>query len=206
MIAENLQKLREAAAARDWKAYYVILPALLAFLPAADAVEFALAQLRAYLPRFERYHPDVVWPRRRLRKLSMSGPEYMTIQKQPWLPEARYEYRTPGSDHFVQAIGRAWQAAVNVGEPDVCIPHVVAATGSVRIADLEEFWYGPRPGRWDDWVLACKTPISEGDTGRHTVWKVGIIFERDPETQRRDTAAWMAVADELERRIKQNKN
>jgi hypothetical protein len=72
-IARNLQSLREAAAARDWRGYYAALSPLLACLPAADAVEFVLAQLRAYLPRFGACAPDVTWPRKRLHTLDLQA-------------------------------------------------------------------------------------------------------------------------------------
>jgi hypothetical protein len=193
-IAKNLQSLRAAAAARDWRGYYAALSPLLACLPAADAVEFVLAQLRAYLPRFESYAPDVTWPRKRLYSLSISGPDYAVARQHPWLPEFRHE--APGAAHFVQAMRYVWQAAVNIDRAGNYIPYLVGAVVSVRMADLEELWYGPRPRAWDQWSLAMKTQI-----GAQQPWKVAIMFDRDPAIQRRDTAAWLAVADELERRI-----
>jgi hypothetical protein len=200
-IIEHLKKLREAAAANDWNGYHVALPPLLLALPASDAIEFALAQFRAYLPRFERAHPDAAWPRQRLHKLAVSGPGYRAIRVQPWLTDARQEYQTPGSERFVLALERVWQAAFSVDQPDVRVAHLVAAVIGVRLADLEEAWYGPRPEAWEQWLLALTTPVREDSAGPRAASKIGITFGHDPAIRQRETAAWLEVADELERRI-----
>lgn len=205
-ITAALSQLRAAGECRDWDTGRAALGDVLVYTPIDEVITWLLGPLAAYVPRFEQYHPDEGWPRRRIKALRDVAPDFSAIVAPPWLPEAGHTYDTPGSMYFVQALEQLWRAMIVKTAP---VPYLVETITAINMADLVEWWFCARPDEWRLWRSAVQlaldmddAPMMVGSADQKRAVAVMLRFFDHPATARRDRAAWLAVAAALERLLR----
>lgn len=198
---QNLRKLREGATKRNSEQVFETLGNLLLQLPTVEVIQSARDIVVGFLPVFERYFPDVKWPRASLDEIERLAPEYKPLKTNPWLPKAEDNYPSPGANNFIRAIQQLCLAAAHVEEPRKCVNFAREAVAGAIVAGALEYWYGTRLDDWKRWFEAQTHP----ETGEYFDQEVPLIalkFRRDPDVVEYEKSAWHKVADKVERRLK----
>lgn len=169
-----LDTLVRAARARDWATARAATEALVAAMPAEDAVALARAEVARRLPAFEAHHPDATWARAYLE----GAPGGAVVTDDEW--------PGPGGNNFaaaVEALDRAAHAT------DATRPtQVVEAIASAIMAELAAAWGARFPERWRRWYVDARGGDEPGDPSAL------VDMMADEQTAARDVAAWLAVA------------
>ena len=189
----DLAALRQAAQNRDHEQNPFLLKRLFGQLPFYHTLIIPLERAHGYVDTFERYHPDAVWARQVLVHIATVG----TIPGE--LPdEAMREYPTPGSANFVKAVFDLGNAAYQEHQMEARVGYLVSAVVNAIIAELVETWYG---SRLEDWARVRQNQLDPA-TGQYTdpeATQIAYRFWTDTEIARQDVAAWLDVADAVER-------
>src|SRR5690606_33351474 len=117
------------------------------------------------------------------------------------LPEhAVNQFPQPGCGNFVGAVfdlARAVQTHYTIFER---YSFMTNATANALLSDLMDFYYGPRPEEWRK--LTEQGDDTDEKTGLPVRQVQYMRFWLNDAVVARDTAAWLALADHLETRLK----
>lgn len=192
----DLTALRAAAQARDPEATQFLLKKLLGQLELYIALGVALERAHAHLPTFEAQYPQMRFPRQILVQMAALGTAPPRLP-----PEALRDFTAPGAANFMKCLSDlAFALHPNIAAP-AKIGYIVSAVVNAIMADLVAFWYGSRAAEWEHLRANTPDPIS-GAYSDPTATQIAYAFWTDPQTAARDIAAWLAVADSLEAKLK----
>jgi hypothetical protein len=198
--ADGPDALRKAAERRAWNECREATERLLCRLAPAEAFRFAVAQVAKRIPGFERYPPGASWPRERLGNILEAAETGPSSDWPSELPEAVEEYPGPGANNFVLALSALWDAVGASGDPQRRTALLVEAIAGAIMAGMIEHWGARHPDAWRSWLqAAAKVRSGRESNGEETQLRVLRSMMDDPEVAKIDTAAWLDVADELER-------
>jgi hypothetical protein len=191
----ELTTLREAAVRRDWGDLQAGLTRILLDLDYFTGLEIAVTRVHEYLPTFEAAHPQALWARRLLVGLVAYG---MAPAELP--PEASQPHNSPGAANFTAAVFDLLRSAERKTPLDNRIRFLANALANVILADLAAHWYGIHPDEWARQQEHGDEPDPDsGLTVRHAIY---AQFWLDESTAQRDRAAWLALVDALERKLR----
>lgn len=184
----DVEALREAAHQREWNTLQDTLKRLLALLEPLVGLEIAAVRAQNHLPRFEHYYPEAGW----VRQLLLTVVSYASAPDE--LPgHAVNQFPSPGCGNYVSAVldlARVVQTGVSPFERYSFITNAIANT---VLAELMDFYYS---GRMEDWQrLTEHADEIDPQTGLTVRQALTMQFWSDEEVARRDTAAWLEIAD-----------
>lgn len=196
----ELQLLREAAQAREWTTLQNSLTRLLTVLGVFESLEVLVAWLQRHFPTFQRYHPDEAEPSGKVvRDLLLMIVSFGYAPEK--LPDfLTSDYPTPGSGQFVHAVLEACRALQKDRQAADRYRYLVSAFANAILAELAAIWYRQH---LDDFERV-RTNHIDPMTGEYTdpdAARIPLKFWIDPEVAAHDTAAWLALADQLEQQI-----
>jgi hypothetical protein len=193
--SERLTILREAAAGRDWGLLQDTLAGLLGAMEYFYGLEIALKRAYDFLPIFEQHHPQDGWARSLLVWLASYGvaPANLPV-------EAGQPHQSPGAANYVSALIELARSAERQTPLENRIRFLANAIGNLIVADLAAFWYSLHPDKW-------RLQQQHGDeldpaTGQTVRQGIYAHFWLDEVAAARDTAAWLSVAEAVERKLK----
>ncbi len=194
-MTEVLSRLRTAALERDWSVLQDTLAEALGETEYFAGLEIGLNRAHDHLPIFEQYHPDASWARALLVWLASYGAPPADLPMDAGLP-----HNSPGANNFVTALVELARSAERKTPYENRIRFLANAIGNLIVADLAAYWYGENADMWD-FQQIHGTEIDE-ETGELISQIVYASFWLDDDVAARDTAAWLSVADQLERKMK----
>ncbi len=183
---DALEKLRQAAEARDPERCQFLLKTLFMDLDFYLALAVVIERARTFLETFETYYPDGVFARRILMQMVNTG---VAPARLP--PEALRDFAYPGAANFMKALSDLAHA-LQPGPLPPRIGYLVSATVNAIMAELVEHYYGPRPGAWAQFRAAPGEPASS---------EIAYAFWTDEDIALLDSDAWLQVADSIERHL-----
>lgn len=190
----DLNILRTLAVERDWSSLQDTLGRLLLELDIYTVLEIAATRAHNHLPIFEGAHPQSIWARQLLVGIVSYG-----VAPTELPPEAAQPYASPGATNFVAALLDLARGVERQTPLENRLRFLGSAISNVMLADLAAFWYGQHPYRWLlQQERGHETDPNTGDTVRHNIY---VQFWLDEAVAERDTAAWLALADQLEAKL-----
>ncbi len=192
-LTTDLAALREAAHNRDHDQMQFLLKRLFGQVPFYHALVIPVERAHGYVDTFERYHPEAVWARQILVHIATVGTTPGELPN-----EAMREYPTPGSANFVKAVFDLGNAVYQEHPLEARVGYLVSAVVNAIMAELVEAWYGSRLA---DWTRVRQNQFNPA-TGQYTdpeATQIAYRFWTDEAITQRDVAAWLAVADAVER-------
>jgi hypothetical protein len=194
MAADDLAELRAAARGRDWNALQTALTRLFFQMDFYAALEMAVTRLYDFLPVFERHHPEAAWPRGLLVSVVAYGraPESLP-------PEASRPYASPGAANFLAGLFDLLRCLEQRTPLENRLRFAASAAANAILADLAANWYDQHPDAWAEQQARGDDPDPE--TGGTVRQRIYARFWLDAITAERDTAAWLALADAIERKL-----
>lgn len=186
----DLAALRQAANEREWGAAQDILTRLMMQIEFYGGLEIALKRAYEHLPTFEEHHPEAGWARSLLVWIASYGaaPANLPI-------EAANPYPSPGAANYVKALIDLARGVERQTPLENRVRFLADALANVMLSDLAAFWYGEHPDQWDlQQTRGDEIDAATGVTLRQSIY---AQFWLDTEVARRDTAAWLDVADAL---------
>lgn len=195
MLDDDLNLLREAAHRRDWGALQDTLTRLFMQLEFFTALEIALTRLHDHVSVFERDHPGATWARQLLVSVVSYG---VTPNELP--PEASQPYNSPGAANFQAGLFDLLRGVERRTPIENRARFLVSAVSNAILADLAAFWYGQHPDAWT--LQQQRGGEVDPDTGLTVRQQIYAQFWLDDAVAERDTTAWLALADDLEKKAK----
>ncbi len=183
---DALEKLRQAAEARDPERCQFLLKTLFMDLDFYLALAVVIERARTFLETFETYYPDGVFARRILMQMVNTGAAPARLP-----PEALRDFEYPGAANFMKALSDLAHA-LQPGPLPPRIGYLVSATVNAIMAELVEHYYGPRPGAWATVRAAPEAPAASA---------IAYAFWTDEDIALLDSDAWLQVADSIERHL-----
>ncbi len=194
-MSEALNRLRAAARERDWSVLQDTLADALGEVEYFAGLEIGLTRAHDHLPIFEQHHPDASWARALLVWLASYGAPPADLPMDAGLP-----HDSPGANNFVTALVELARSTERKTPYMNRIRFLANAIGNLIVADLAAYWYSENDDMWD-FQQIHGSEIDE-ETGEPISQIVYASFWMDDEVAARDTAAWLAIADQLERKMK----
>jgi hypothetical protein len=194
-MSEVLERLRAAALERDWSILQDTLAEVLAEVEYFAGLEIGLNRAHDHLPIFEAHHPEASWARALLVWLASYGAPPADLPMDASLP-----HDSPGANNFVTALIELARSAERKTPYENRIRFLANAIGNLIVADLAAYWYAENDDMWD-FQQVHGTEIDE-ETGEPISQIVYASFWLDEDVAARDTAAWLTIADQLERKMK----
>ena len=188
----DLEELRTAALQREQEKLQFLLKRLLQSLDYYMALAIPLERIQAFLPIFESYYPDETWVRKLLLMISNYGKAPDSDIAAMALEQS---FSAAGTGNFLKAVYDLNQAMQDSNTPEVRVGFMASAVVNSIMADLAEAWYGKRSKAWEK-VRANQEPHAT---------TIALTFWTDAQTAERDTAAWLAVADSIEAKLRRKK-
>ena len=182
----SLDKLRNAAEARDPERCQFLLKSLFMELDFYLALAVAIERARSFLETFETYTPDGVFARQILMQMVNTGTAPPRLP-----PEAQRDFAYPGAANFMKALTDLAHA-LQPGPLPPRIGYLVSATVNAIMAELVEHYYGPRPQAWAQ-VRAAPAEPAAGE--------IAYAFWTDDDIALLDSDHWLQVADSIERQL-----
>jgi hypothetical protein len=187
-FSDDLNHLRESAQAREWSESQIILTRLLLGLDFYAGLEIGLARAHAYLAVFEAHHPDAEWA----RQLLVGIVSYGTAPEM--LPPAVYDsYPSPGAANFITAVMELVRSVERKTPLENRIRFLANALVNTILAELAAYWYDQHPAAWEDQLQ--RGDEHDPDSGLTVRQGIQARFWLDAEVARRDTTAWLELAD-----------
>lgn len=186
MAEDDLAALRQAAQDRDPNQTQFLLKRLFLSMSFYRALAVAVERAYAYLDTFERQHPQQPWARQVVVQITSLGTAPGDIPD-----EAKQSYATPGTANFVKALYDLAHACRPNNQMEARIGFLVSAVVNAMMAELVESWYGSRLNDWE----RVRQNVPEAN-------EIAYRFWTDTDVAQRDVAAWLAVADSVEEKIK----
>ncbi|MBI5668266.1 MAG: hypothetical protein HZC41_09690 [Chloroflexi bacterium] len=194
-LDDDLNRLRNAARQRDWGALQDALTRLFMQLEFFTALEIALTRLHDHVPVFERDHPEATWARKLLVSVVSFG-----VAPNELPPEAGQPYASPGAANFLAGLFDLLRGVERRTPIENRARFLVSAVSNVILADLAAFWYGQHPDAWA--LQQQRGDEMDADTGLTVRQQIYAQFWLDDTVAQRDTAAWLALADDVEQKAK----
>jgi hypothetical protein len=191
---ETLALLRQAAAGREWGAAQDSLTALLMDMEFFAGLEIALTRAHEHLPVFEQHHPEAGWARSLLVWIASYGAAPANLPV-----EAGNPYPSPGAANYVKALIDLARSVERQNPLENRVRFVSSAISNVMLADLAAFWYGQHPDRWE--MQQAQGDALDPETGVTVRQRIYAQFWLDEAVAQRDTAAWLDIADHLEKKL-----
>ena len=138
----TLDKLRDAAEARDPERCQFLLKTLFMELDFYLALAVVIERARSFLETFETYYPAGVFARQILMQMVNTGTAPARLP-----PEAMRDFEYPGAANYMKALADLAHA-LQPGPLPPRIGFLVSATVNAIMAELVEHYYGPRPQAW----------------------------------------------------------
>ncbi len=187
---EQLEELRQAAAARDPERCQFLLKALFMRLEFYLALAVAIERAQSFLETFETYYPDGHFARQILMQMVNTGTAPARLP-----PAAQRDFDYPGAANFMKALADLAQS-LQQGPLPPRIGYLVSATVNAIMAELVEQYYGRRIEDWR-WLRA--------QPGSSKAREIAYAFWTDAEVALLDTDHWLQVADSIERHLARQK-
>ena len=194
-MTDVLDRLRAAALERDWSILQDTLAEVLGEVEYFVGLEIGLNRAHDHLPIFEAHHPDASWARALLVWLASYGAPPADLPMDAGLP-----HDSPGANNFVTALVELARSAERKTPYENRIRFLANAIGNLIVAELAAYWYAENDDMWDFQQLHG-SEIDE-ETGEPISQIVYASFWLDNDVAARDTAAWLTVADQLQRKMK----
>ena len=194
-MSEALNRLRTAARERDWSVLQDTLADVLGEVEYFAGLEIGLTRAHDHLPIFEQHHPDASWARALLVWLASYGAPPADLPM-----DAGLAHDSPGANNFVTALVELARSTERKTPYMNRIRFLANAIGNLIVADLAAYWYSENDDMWD-FQQIHGSEIDE-ETGEPIGQIVYASFWLDDEVAARDTAAWLTIADQLERKMK----
>lgn len=192
----DLEALRQAARARDWGELQAALTRLFLQMDFYAGLEIAVQRVHAHLPAFEGAHPEAAWARRLLVGIVAYG---LAPPELP--PEAAQPYASPGAANFILALFDLCRAVERRTPLENRVRFMVSAVANAILADLAAFWYGAHSDLWERQQTSGEAV--DPDTGLTVRQQIYVLFWLDEAVAARDTAAWLAVAEQAAQKLSQ---
>ncbi|MEZ4669300.1 MAG: hypothetical protein R3E39_15450 [Anaerolineae bacterium] len=190
-----LTRLRQAARERDWHVLQDTLAALLGEVEYFVGLEIALNRAHAHLPIFEQHHPDAGWARALLVWLASYGVPPADLPMDAGLPHS-----SPGAGNFVTALIELARSAERKTPAENRLRFLANAIGNLIIADLAAIWYGQNEEIWE--FQQTHGDDHDEESGQPIRQLIYATFWMDDEVAARDTAAWLDVAEKIEKKLR----
>lgn len=194
-MTEALNRLRTAAHERDWSVLQDTLAEVLTEVEYFAGLEIGLVLAYAHLETFEQHHPDASWARALLVWLASYGAPPADLPMDAGLP-----HNSPGANNFVTALVELARSAERKTPYENRLRFLANAIGNLIVADLAAYWYGANPDMWEFQQEHGRE--LDDETGEPISQIVYASFWLDEEVAARDTTAWLAIADQLEQKMK----
>ena len=158
-------------------------------------LEIGLTRAHNHLPIFEQNHPEASWARALLVWMASYGAPPADLPMDAGLP-----HDSPGANNFVTALVELARSAERKTPYENRIRFLANAIGNLIVVDLAAYWYGENPDMWE-FQQEHGSEIDD-ETGEPISQTIYASFWLDEEVAARDSAAWLAVADQLEPKMK----
>ena len=190
----DLAALRQAATEREWGTAQDILTRLMMQIEFYAGLEIALKRAYDHLPTFEQHHSDAGWARSLLVWIASYGaaPANLPI-------EASNPYPSPGAANYVKALIDLARGVERQTPLENRVRFLADALCNVMLSDLAAFWYSEHPDRWG--LQQTRGEEIDPATGMTLPQSIYAQFWLDEEVARRDTAAWLEVAEALAKKL-----
>jgi hypothetical protein len=193
-VQDDLTALREAAGRRAWGDLQTHLTRLYLALDFYAGLEIAVTRAHDYLPMFEGAHPEAVWARKLLVGIVAYGAAPTELP-----PEAGQAYNSPGSANFLNGLFELCRAVERKTPLENRIRFAASALCHVMLAELAAFWYGQYPDSWER--QQREGDMVDAETGLTVRQQIYAQFWLDETVAARDTAAWLAAVDAIEKKL-----
>jgi len=190
-----LARLRTAALERDWSVLQDTLAEALIVVEYFAGLEIGLTRAYGQLPNFEQNHPDASWARALLVWLASYGAPPADLPMDAGLP-----HNSPGANNFVTALVELARSAERKTPYENRIRFLANAIGNLIVADLAAYWYAENADMWE--FQQIHGSEIDDETGEPISQIVYASFWLDDDVAARDTAAWLNIAEQLERKMK----
>ncbi len=171
-MSENLKRLREYAQIGHEKKCRDEIFELFKDLPPRDVLQIIIDQMKAYLPIFEVFYPEILWPRKWLEKLELFQPiqGYQIDGHGIWDENRIFDEQgipKPGATSFLAAIDNcyfAFQEGYLSGHQAPFLEGVSGALICITGARTHVFWAQIDPAGYElrDGPLIDTPEISGG--------------------------------------------
>lgn len=192
-FATDLNTLREAAHQRDWGVAQNALTRLLMALEFFSALEIAVTRAYNHLPTFEAAGVETGWARGLLVWITSYGAAPAELPPAAYHPPA-----APGAANYASALFELARAMERMTPLENRLRFLANAISNVILAELAAAWYGDHPDAWDE--QQARGDDIDPTTGQTLRAGIYAQFWLDPATAARDTAAWLEVADAVEKK------
>ena len=188
----DVDLLRHAAERREWSELQEILTRLLVEMEFFGGVEIAITRAYNHLPIFEASQPESDWARSLLVWITSYGTAPANLP-----PEASVPHNSPGAANYIAALIDLTRAMERMTPLENRVRFLASAISNTLLAELAATWYSEHP---DAWVLQSEHgDETDVETGTMVRQEIYTQFWLDEATAVRDTAAWLEVADAVER-------
>jgi hypothetical protein len=190
---DDLAALRKAARERDPNQAQFLLKRIFLNVPFYRALAVAIERAYQHVDTFERYHPDAKWARQALVQITSLGTAPGELP--PEAMRSSLAWRRTSSRR-----SSTWRTQRGGRQIEARVGYLVSAVVNAIMAELVECWYGSvlmsermRQNRIDPATGQYHDPEAN---------QIAYRFWMDAEMARRDTEAWLAVADSVEEKLR----
>lgn len=194
----DILEMREAAKKRDQALLQFLLKRILQRMDFFVALSIPLEQSYRFLDIFESYYPDEAWVRTLLLAINSFGTAPDDSVAYQALTQ---EFAEPGVKNFLKAVFDITQAMMDKHTGEARIGFLASAVVNGIMAELVEAWYGEREEAWQR-VRANRIDPATGEASDPEAAQIAYAFWSDPQTAALDTASWIAIADQIEKKLK----
>ncbi|MFE8604960.1 hypothetical protein [Archangium violaceum] len=187
----DVAALRRAGEVVDSNACQDAIMRLMLRMPAQRALELAQQQVASRWTLFERHQPGVEWPLRFIE--AAKKPD---MQEQLVWPDDD-DFAGPGANNFIRAVEYLWSASRILNDDEKRVTALVDAIANAIMSERLENWGARHPSQWRRWYQDMMEGWRRVENQR---------MQRDmvlgPEGMKVGRAAWLALADELEKAVR----
>lgn len=187
---QTLEKLRQAAEARDPEQTQFLLKTLFMNMEFFYALAVVVERAQPFLDTFEHYYPDAIFARQVLMQMVNTG---TAPAKLP--PEALRDFEYPGTANYMKALGDMANALQN-GPLPPRIGYLVSATVNSIMAELVDQYYGEHMEQWEFVRANPSDPKAQ---------QIAYAFWTSDDVALLDTDSWLQVADSVEEKLERQK-
>jgi hypothetical protein len=193
--ATDIAALRGAAVGREWGDLQDTLTRVFMGMDFFAALEIVITRAYNFLPTFEAAHPESGWARSLLVWITSYGAAPANLP-----PDAAAAHDSPGAANFISAMIDLARAMERLTPMENRVRFLASVVTNVILAELAAAWYGDHPDAWEkQQIHGGESDLVSGITVRQSIQ---TRFWMDEETARRDTAAWLDVAEAVELKVK----
>jgi hypothetical protein len=194
----DLQDIRDAAYERNQQQLQFLLKRLLQSLNYYTALSVPLDSIRNFLEIFEDYYPEETWVRKLLLSINMYGLAPSEAVAEMALQQS---FTIAGTGNFLKAVYDLTQAMQDKHTPEARIGFMASAVVNAIMAQLAEAWYGKRDKAWEG-IRGSQHDLTTGEYVDEKASRIAYTFWIHPDTAKMDTETWLALADNIEGKLK----